>query len=52
MPKLTASTVVVDPETATLVVLREGEDLPEWAAALVGEHLLDSPAAQPKRGKA
>lgn len=52
MPKLTASTVVVNPDTAALVVLWEGEDLPEWATGLVGDHLLDEPVTPPKRGKA
>lgn len=43
MPKLTGTTIVVNPATYLSEVLLAGSDLPEWAAGLVGNHLLDEP---------
>ena len=46
MPKLIANTTVLDGFVAK--VLLAGEELPEWAVGLVGEHLLDeAPAPEP-----
>ncbi len=45
MPKLTAN-CVVSREPGQVVVLMEGDDLPEWAEGMVGDHLLaDDPVA-------
>lgn len=45
MPKLTATTTVLDGFIAR--VLHAGQELPDWANGLVGEHLLDeSPATE------
>lgn len=38
--KLTGTTIVVNPATATAEVLLEGSTLPSWAEGLVGDHLL------------
>ena len=38
--RLTDTTVVTDPGTGVPVVLLAGGELPEWAAPLVGDHLL------------
>lgn len=40
MPKLIGMTVVRHPESGEVVAL--SGDLPDWAAGLVGEHLLDA----------
>lgn len=47
MPRLIASTVVLNPETSAPVVLAAGDELPPWARGLVGGHLLtdDAPDA-------
>ena len=47
MPKLTGTTVVVNPTTHTPEVLLAGTDLPDWADGLVGSHLLD-PESEPE----
>ena len=47
MPKLIGMTVVRHPESGEVVAL--SGDLPDWAAGLVGEHLLD---AAPDEGDA
>lgn len=49
MARLTANTVVARPGTADVVALREGDELPDWAEGLVGEHILDAdePVDQP-----
>lgn len=53
MARLAANTVLSHPDTMQVVTLSEGEELPEWAAGLVGAHLLaeDEPveAGKPKR---
>ena len=40
MAKLTDNTIVTHPDTGAPQVLQKGSDLPGWAAALVGDHLL------------
>jgi len=40
MAKLNANTIVTNPDTHEAVVLYQGDAVPEWAADLVGEHLL------------
>ncbi|GIF08663.1 hypothetical protein [Actinoplanes siamensis] len=45
MAKLTANTLVVHPDTGSPVLLAEGGPLPDWAAGLVGDHLLDEPSS-------
>lgn len=47
MAKLNANTAVMRPDTLEVVTLAEGDDVPEWAVELVGEHLVDM--AEPKR---
>ena len=42
MATLTGTTVVRHPDTHAPVVLAPGAELPEWAAGLVGDHLIDS----------
>jgi hypothetical protein len=37
---LTAGVVVRHPGSGTVIFLPEGSDLPEWAEALVGDHVL------------
>lgn len=44
MAKLTDNTVVAHPESGVAVQLAAGDELPKWAASLVGDHLLDEPA--------
>lgn len=39
---LTANTVVLHPETGAITVLLAGQDVPDWAESLVGDHLLDN----------
>lgn len=43
MPKLTGTTIVVNPTTYSAEVLLAGSELPDWASGLVGDHLLDEP---------
>lgn len=43
--RLNGNTVVRHPDTQIVVTLHAGETLPEWAVGQVGDHLLDSPAA-------
>lgn len=42
MATLTGTTVVRHPDTLAPIVLAAGAELPEWAAGLVGDHLIDS----------
>lgn len=44
MAILTANTVLVDPSSGVPVALLAGNEVPEWAASLVGEHLLAAEA--------
>ncbi|MCX5066910.1 hypothetical protein OOJ91_13745 [Micromonospora lupini] len=49
MAKLTESTHVRHPKTGELAFLIAGGDVPDWAAPLVGDHLVQGGAA--RRGK-
>lgn len=51
MPKLTVNTVVVDPATGAPAALAAGDDVPDWATSLVGDHLIakESEPAKPAR---
>lgn len=49
MPKLALSTVVTHPGTGVPVVLHAGDEVPEWAAGMVGDHVLDKPKPAPRR---
>ena len=40
MSRLTATTVVLNPISGDIETLAEGSLLPEWAAGLVGDHIL------------
>jgi hypothetical protein len=41
MAKLTDNTVVAHPDTGAPTVLLKGDDVPDWAKGLVGNHLVD-----------
>ncbi|MFI1197702.1 hypothetical protein ACH4T9_31200 [Micromonospora sp. NPDC020750] len=43
MRRLTDSTVVRHPQTGEAVLLAQGGPVPDWAADLVGDHLLSEP---------
>ncbi|MFF0823053.1 hypothetical protein ACFYUR_22050 [Micromonospora haikouensis] len=45
MARLTDNTIVTHPETGQPVLLAADGPLPDWAAGLVGDHLLDGPAS-------
>ena len=47
MAKLNANTVVKRPDGLDVVVLMAGDDVPEWAAGLIGDHLVED--KKPKR---
>jgi hypothetical protein len=40
MAKLSGNTIVAHPETAVPTVLLAGEQVPEWAEGLIGDHLI------------
>lgn len=42
MGRLIANTLVRMPDTGEIVVLNAGEDVPEWALSLVGDHIVDA----------
>lgn len=50
--KLTANVVVRHPESGSPAFLPEGSDLPDWAADLVGDHVLAGEATgdEPEHG--
>lgn len=50
MAVLTVNTPVRNPKDGAMVLLREGDTLPDWAKDLVGEHALtdDAPAQTPQ----
>jgi hypothetical protein len=54
MPKLNANTALIDPSTGAAVSLKAGQDIPDWATSLVGDHLIaaepEAPA-KPARGQ-
>lgn len=41
MAKLNSNTVVTHPETGAPAVLLSGEDVPDWAEGLIGDHLIE-----------
>ena len=47
MPKLKENTLLTKPGTLDLVSLSAGEDVPDWAVGLIGDHLVED--AKPKR---
>ena len=47
MPKLKENTLLTKPGTLDLVSLSAGEDVPDWAEGLIGDHLVEDEA--PKR---
>lgn len=50
MATVTANTLVRDPESGELVSLLSGDTVPEWAAGMIGSHLLDE--SQPEQDAA
>ena len=46
MPKLKENTLLTKPGTLDLVSLSAGEDVPDWAEGLIGDHLVED---EPKR---
>lgn len=54
MAKINASTILRHPESGEVISLAEGADVPDWAADLIGDHLVDGdekPAARKPRSK-
>ena len=51
MPKLKENTLLTKPGTLDLVSLSAGEDVPDWAVGLIGDHLVDEDE-KPKRATA
>ena len=47
MPKLKENTLLTKPGTLDLVSLSAGEDVPDWADGLIGDHLVED--EKPKR---
>ena len=47
MPKLKENTLLTKPGTLDLVSLSAGEDVPDWAVGLIGDHLVAD--EKPKR---
>ena len=47
MPKLKENTLLTKPGTLDLVSLSAGEDVPDWAVGLIGDHLVED--EMPKR---
>lgn len=47
MPKLKENTLLTKPGTLDLVSLSAGEDVPDWAVGLIGDHLVED--EKPKR---
>lgn len=41
MANLSGNTIVTHPETGSPVVLLEGEEIPDWADGLIGDHLIE-----------
>ena len=52
MARLNANTVLSRPDTLEVITLAAGEDVPDWADGLVGEHLIDDEPEKPKRAPA
>lgn len=47
MAKLNANTTVMRPDTLEVVALAEGDEVPDWAEGLIGDHLIED--EKPKR---
>ena len=47
MAKLNANTTVMRPDTLAVVTLAEGDEVPDWAVGLIGDHLIED--EKPKR---
>lgn len=47
MAKLNANTTVMRPDTLEVVTLAEGDEVPDWADGLIGDHLIED--EKPKR---
>lgn len=47
MPKLKENTLLTKPGTLDLVSLSAGEEVPDWAVGLIGDHLVED--EKPKR---
>ena len=47
MAKLNANTTVMRPDTLAVVALAEGDEVPDWADGLIGDHLIED--EKPKR---
>ena len=47
MAKLNANTTVMRPDTLAVVTLAEGDEVPDWADGLIGDHLIED--EKPKR---
>lgn len=47
MAKLNGNTTVMRPDTLEVVALAEGDDVPDWAVGLIGDHLVED--EKPKR---
>jgi hypothetical protein len=45
MAVLNGNTIVVNPETGAGVVLLAGDEVPDWAESLIGDHLVDDSSA-------
>ena len=45
MPKLKENTLLTKPGTLDLVSLSAGEDVPDWAVGLIGDHLVERATA-------
>ena len=53
MAKLNANTTVMRPDTLEVVALAEGDEVPDWAVGLIGDHLVEKPKrAASSRAKA
>lgn len=50
MAKLNANTTLVHPATIEVTTLAAGEEVPDWAEGLVGDHLVED--EKPKRAPA
>lgn len=47
MAKLNANTTVMRPDTLEVVTIAEGDEVPDWAEGLIGDHLIED--EKPKR---
>lgn len=41
MAALSGNTIVAHPETGAPTILLKGEDVPDWAEGLIGDHLIE-----------